>query len=129
MIQLVKDGFSIHLSTEGDFYSTPQEFDTYTPKQIAAWENDEWHYANIIAKVYLHGVELGYASVGGYEMGNIPSTDENDNLLPDQKSWWLDDYYNRGDLGDLIDEAIFDAEAAVEGIIEKYNDIKAKETN
>jgi hypothetical protein len=72
-----------------DYASTPHDADCYTPKQIAAWENDEWRFVGVIPTVFITEntpgcvtVLIECGSLWGVEYGDLPYTDADDNLLP-----------------------------------------------
>lgn len=61
-------GWSITVHTEFDPDSTPYDADCYSPEDIAAWRNDEWHYADyVVTIVGPGGIELGTSCVGAVE--------------------------------------------------------------
>jgi hypothetical protein len=59
----------ITVSTERDNDATPFDADCYTPEDIQAWRNDEWHYVGVVVDVLFRGVVIGNASLWGIGTG------------------------------------------------------------
>ena len=74
------DGFDITAKLEFDDVSSPEDFECYSKKQIAAWKNDGWVYVGIVLSVSKNGVDLHdhAASLWGVEC-NFPSRKKNPN--------------------------------------------------
>mgnify|MGYP001067853107 CR=1 FL=1 len=75
-----QDGLDINLLIEHDPWTTPEDYDGMTPKQIAAWKDDDWHYVSATVTLSLNGVEIGSASYGGLEFGTFLNTNDNDEI-------------------------------------------------
>jgi hypothetical protein len=96
--------------------SSPNDVDVFTPKQIEAWKNNEWHYVGLEVLVSFNGIELGQASVWGIEYGWIPLTDEQDNLTEEPVQHYdpLEDTSPGSFIDDIGNEACVDATANLE---------------
>ena len=85
-----RDGFNLYFELRNDNYTSPDEYDCYTPKQIEAWREDKWHYGIVTVRACAGGVELGSDAIGGVEFGHFLITDDNDN--PVKTVWvWIED--------------------------------------
>ena len=76
-----EEGFELKLQLSDDPWTTPEDNDGLTPKQIEAWTNDEWFYVTAEVVASVAGVELGSACYGGIEWGHYTYTDDDDNVL------------------------------------------------
>lgn len=109
-----REGFDLLFKVHYDPYTTPSEFDCYTPKQIEAWTNDRWQYAWLEVVASVAGVDLGQSALGGVEFGNFLITDEEDNEV--RTVWvWAEDLA-RDYAEDLSAEAIASARIVAEHI-------------
>lgn len=85
-----RNGFDLELSFYYDNDTTPADFECYTGKQIEAYENGDWHYCSLKVTASVCGVVLGEDWLGGVEIGSLPVTTENDELV--KTSWvWVDE--------------------------------------
>lgn len=75
------EGFDFTLKIYEDPWTTVEDNDSLTPKQIEAWTEDEWFYVSAEVVASVADVELGSASYGGIEYGSFTHTDEEDNFL------------------------------------------------
>lgn len=106
-----ENGFELKLSIEPDLFCTPDDYDGMTPKQIEAWNNDEWHYVCATVTASRLDIELGSCTYGGIEYGNYTYTDDDDNVTGRK---WIDiddiaDYVG----SELSGEAIWQAEQKI----------------
>lgn len=87
---------AFNIAVEPDYHSSPADADCYTPKQVAAFENGDWYYVGIIPTVAIieNGVLIGIEgpSLWGIEYGDIPYTDEDDNLVERPEPYDQDAY-------------------------------------
>lgn len=106
-----REGFDLLFKVHHDPYTTPGEFNSYTPKQVEAWTNDRWQYAWLEVVASVAGVELGSDSLSGCEFGHFLITDEDDNEV--KTVWvWAEDLA-RDYAEDLTAEAIENAKATL----------------
>lgn len=113
-----QNGYTLRLEMHPDCLQTPDDFDCYTPKQIEAWRADSWFYVTLRAVASVGETDLGESWLGGFEAGNFPDTDANDNLI--RNVWiWLSDIKKDNSLSvsGLISEAIENANQTVAKII------------
>lgn len=75
-----QDGLDINLLIKHDPWTTPEDYDGMTPKQIVAWKDDQWHYVSATVTLSLNGVEIGGASYLGLEFGTFLNTNDNDEI-------------------------------------------------
>lgn len=75
------EGFELTLRLFDDPWTTTEDDEGLTAKQIEAWQNDEWFYVTAEVVASIAGVELGSASYPSIQWGSVPQTDEDDNLL------------------------------------------------
>ena len=110
------DGFDITFVIDVDYDTTPEEFDCYTPKQVAAWKNNEWQYVTIGVLVARCDIELGSAFISGVEYGEFPITTVNDEVT---ETAWLDvvevfeNAKQDGTFDDLVSDAIAGANLTI----------------
>ena len=74
------DGFDFVARIESDCDTRPDQSECYTPRQVQAWNNNEWFYCGVVLSVYFNGVELSdhAASLWGIDC-NFPSRRKNPN--------------------------------------------------
>lgn len=96
------DGFTIRIDVEQDADYTPHDADCFSPEDIQAWENDEWHFVGYVYTAMKNGVELGSASIWGSPWGY---GDESSSI----DSWIKENYYHP----DLLNEATTEARATL----------------
>lgn len=115
-----QEGFQITLNLFADYFNEPNDMgDCYTPKQVEAFREDAWHFADMQIVITKAGVKLGEAWLGGFEYGYIPLTDEDDNLLKEVRQFGEDIVELCSDsIQDLTAEALFDAKATLERLAE-----------
>lgn len=79
------EGFDFVAFLEADTDSHVDDSECYTPKQTAAWKNDEWFFVGVVVTVSRNGVKLSdhAASLWGIDC-NFPSRRKNPN-------WYLSD--------------------------------------
>lgn len=58
------------------FYAKPRDYDCYDETQLAAWERDEWYFAELAVTASANGVDLGTASCVTLEYGDFPVLQE-----------------------------------------------------
>tara|TARA_R110000796_G_scaffold88804_1_gene191660 strand:- start:482 stop:898 length:417 start_codon:yes stop_codon:yes gene_type:complete len=75
-----ENGLDVHLLIEPDPFSRPENDDCYTPKQIAAWRDDEWCYVSATVTLSLNGVEIGSAMYSGLEFDTFLNTNDDDEI-------------------------------------------------
>ena len=118
-----QDGFELVAYKHYDEDSRPSHFDCYTPKQVQAWENDEWQFVGIVVTATAAGVPLGSASLWSIEDGQWTDTDEHDVVTGTRDVDPLrDDNY----LNELIPEAIENARENLERINATVGNADAK---
>jgi len=76
-----QDGFDLYLLLEEDDLADIQDDEGLTEKQKQAYKNGEWQYVVAIVEAHKFGLCLGEFSYGMVEYGELPITDQNDNLL------------------------------------------------
>jgi hypothetical protein len=108
-----QDGFDLRAELVPDYDGSTDDSDCYTPKQIAAWRNDDWRFVGIIVTASREGIDLGSASIWGTEYGDYIMTDEDDNVIDWQ---WVNPAYDDDYLIDLVSEALDEARATVKKI-------------
>lgn len=69
------------IAIDSDDFMSTEDDEGLTPKQIAAYKQDEWEFVNVTVYAIANGLVLGSASYGGIAYGSYPETDENDNLI------------------------------------------------
>ena len=79
-------GATVYLELEHDPWTTPQDDDGLSPKQIKAWEQDKWFYVTAEVSIVYEGIVLGTGSYGGIEYGLFTYTDDEDNIT---KEAWI----------------------------------------
>lgn len=114
-----REGFDLTLTAYFDYDSSPDtDYDIYTPKQIEAWRNDEWHFVTLEVTAWKQGVNLGSDYLGGVEYGHYLATDEHDNELCwrciDLESLVADGYFY---LGEMIETAIEEARQTILALV------------
>jgi hypothetical protein len=114
------DGFDINAVLVPDTDTSTDNYDCYTPKQVAAFNRHEWSFVGTIVTASKAGI-LGCASLWGSEHGFYVVTDEDDNEI---RTEWVspldgdgDDFINGYGPG-LIDEAIAIAQAKLKELAE-----------
>lgn len=115
-----QNGFDIELAFYYDEHTTPHDFECYTQKQIEAYQNDAWHYCALKVTAKCAGVSLGDAWLGGIEIGGLPATTENDELV--KTNWiWCDEIIESHSeyLQDLIGWATDEAQETLNKINER----------
>ena len=75
------DGYELWLEIDRDDFCTLDDDDGLTPKQIQAYREDKWLYVTATVTAVKHGLTLGQATYGMIEYGELPITDEADNLI------------------------------------------------
>ena len=73
-------GLDVRLTIEPDAWARPDDMDGFTPKQIAAWENDEWCYVSATVTLSLNGVEIGSATYSSLEFDTFLNTNDDDEI-------------------------------------------------
>lgn len=98
------DGIKYQVRLLPDYDTTPDDFECYTPKQVAAWKRDEWGFIGVEVSAMLDGLDpAGFsASLWGIDYGYLPITDQDDNLIGE--SYDSDEYIRADVVPDLIDE-------------------------
>lgn len=106
-VQWEHEGFNITARVEYDQETRPEDSECYTPRQVAAWKNDEWFFCGVVLSVELNGVQLSdhAASLWGIDC-NFPSRRKNPNT------------YLSEVCADLESEAIEHARAEVKRMLE-----------
>ena len=102
-----KDGFDITATLEADTESHVSDSDCYSPKQIAAWKNDDWFFVGVVLSVSRNGIEIleHAASLWGIDC-NFPSRRK----IP---NWYLSDVAQ-----ELESDALAEAEKKISRILE-----------
>ena len=85
-----EDGFTLTLIIDHDPWSDTCDDDGLTPKQIEAWNNDEWWYVSATVTASRADIELGSYGYGGLEYGTYTNTDDSDNVVS-KKDITIDD--------------------------------------
>lgn len=114
------EGFTVRLDVDDDYEATPADDEGMTPRQVKAWNDNEWQYVGIMAKASLEGHELGAASLWGIERGYVPLTDEDDTLKVDPVEYL--DVYDEA-IRDVISEAVEDARATLLQLVAKAEEL------
>lgn len=109
-----RNGIKFTVETSPDYEARPNDFDCYTPRQIAAYEADEWNF--VVVSVELHD-ETEY--LGGVESGHYLMTDEDD--IGDERVW-LSPEEDSTILDDMCDELVARLAADTEKRVTQYND-------
>jgi len=111
-----RDGFTLTARKYHDTDSTPDDYECYTPKQVTAWQQDQWQFVGLVVTASVDGIELGTADLWSIEDGLFTATDEHDNVtrVLDLDCLHDDDY-----LTDLVTEAITVARVNIELICAK----------
>ncbi len=78
-------GADVFLSLDLDPWAQPTDDEGMTPKQVEAWNKDEWHYVHATVSIELDGITIGSATYGGIEYGNFVNTNERDSII--SRSW------------------------------------------
>lgn len=71
---ITRDGIDFRFVLTFDVDTRPdRDADCYSPEDIAAWRNDEWHYVDIAVTPVIGGVEIDSATayLGGVEYGYL----------------------------------------------------------
>lgn len=79
-IQWTAGGLDLTAYLEADTDTRPEDSECYTPKQVAAWRNDEWFFVGVVVSASCGGVLVSdhAASLWGNEC-NFPSRRKNPN--------------------------------------------------
>ena len=85
-------GLDVHLLIEPDPWTSPEDDDGFTPKQIAAWKDDQWCYVSATVTLSLNGVEIGSAMYSGLEFDTFLITNDDDEItgtteIDENKIW------------------------------------------
>lgn len=97
-----RDGFTVVVTKEIDEDASPADGDSYTAKDVQAYDRGDWGYVGITARAYREGVELGTASLWACEEGYMPDVVERVNAFDHT----LGEHENDYDIpGDAIEEA------------------------
>lgn len=75
-----ENGFDLRMEIDYDPFASVSDYDCYTPKQVKAWENDEWYFVSVEVIASKAGVDLGSASYGSIEYGYYTITNDKDEL-------------------------------------------------
>jgi len=75
------EGYELLLEINPDDFAHTSDDEGLTKKQIEAYESDEWSYVTATVSAVKHGITLGEATYGMLEYGDLPITDESDNLI------------------------------------------------
>lgn len=59
------DGFTVTVCAYVDTYTDPKQFDGISSELLERWQNDEWHFIDVLVTASLDGYELGSAIIGG----------------------------------------------------------------
>lgn len=113
ILDFSKNGYGITLEVSPDYDCKPnKDIEGYTPKQVEAWNDNEWQFVTLRIVASRAGIELGDAYLGGLEYGIIPITTEDDEVV-DTAYIDVDDIAkNWGNyIADQVDEAIESAES------------------
>lgn len=92
-------GADVFLLLTYDPFARPEDDDGLTPKQVQAWQDDEWAYNIATVSIELDGVEIGSASYGGIEYGQFTYTNDEDELI--RKEW-----ITEADIWDYVGEEL-----------------------
>jgi len=111
------DGYEFWLEIEHDIFAYVQDDDGLTPKQIQAYREDKWQYVTATVTAVKHGLTLGQATYGMIEYGELPITDEADNLIEIKEITAADiDIYVGAE---LTGEAISQADELIKKLMEE----------
>jgi len=110
------DGFSLRAEKIYDEDSRPSDYECYTPKQVAAWERDEWEFVGLVVTASVENVELGSSSLWSIESGRFVCTDDNDNVTEIRN---CDPLYD----GDYINEISAEAVAVARNNLARINEV------
>ena len=111
------DGYELWLEIEHDIFTYVDEEDGLTPKQIQAYREDKWLYVTATVTAVKHGLTLGQATYGMIEYGELPITDEADNLIEIKEitAVDIDNYVG----AELAGEAISQADELIKKLMEE----------
>jgi len=111
------DGYELWLEIEHDIFTYVDEEDGLTPKQIQAYREDKWLYVTATVTAVKHGLTLGQATYGMIEYGELPITDEADNLIEIKEitAVDIDNYVG----SELAGEAISQADELIKKLMEE----------
>ena len=73
-------GANVFLVLYPDPWASPEDYDALTPKQVEAWQNDEWFYVTTEVEIAYEGATVGTASYGGIEYGLFTYTNDDDEI-------------------------------------------------
>lgn len=96
-----------------------EPYDDFSAKVLDDWRNGLWNYVGIVVEIVAHGIVIGTDSLWGIEngcpyQGESGATEYTDPLA---------DTSPTGMLGDIVNEAISQAEATLKGL----HDLQVKE--
>lgn len=89
-------GLAYSVTVDYDYAYDRPEGDGFTPKQIEAFQRNDWHYVCVQVTPVIDGdpIEMARTGLGCVEYGYFTSTDEDDNIT---KQYWIDlDSYING---------------------------------
>ena len=75
-----ENGYDLRLEIDYDLFGDLSDFDGYTPKQIEAYNNDDWYFVSVEVVASKAGVDLGTASYGSIEYGLYTNTNDKDEV-------------------------------------------------
>lgn len=109
---------------EPDYSTHTGDFDCYTPKQVAAFDRGEWGFVGIIPAVEITDgmatVTIECPSLWGIEYGDIPYTDDDDNLVERPESYDQNAY-----LAECARECMTEAEQTLRRFSLRVEDLPA----
>ena len=101
------EGFELTLRLYDDPWTSHEDDEGLTAKQIEAYKEGEWLYVTAEVSASIADVELGTASYPSIEWGAMPITDDQDNLLSvkDITIHYIDTYVGDELAGQAIENA------------------------
>jgi hypothetical protein len=105
-------GAKVYLTLEHDPFSSVNDDDGITPKQVQAWKEDRWWYVYAEVTIEHDGNVLGSYGYGSIEYGNFIYTDDKDQVT---KEAWISiediwDYVGEELKGEAMSQALENVE-------------------